>query len=199
MKENEDVFDQKIWALLSGQLRDPKELKEAAQVLNTEFMPRVIGVLKKQGVDEITAEGIAKEAIDKAVKTYRPGKAKFLTFVTRIALNLRIDKYRQGHIPGQTPLSLDDEELKLQDVLSDLPETLDPPELSKFMRLVNSVVPKLLQEDRILIQYDIQGVPKESYMILYRLTDSAYRQRKSRAYERLRALIKNPPSQEGES
>lgn len=199
MKGNDDVFDKRIWALLSGQLRDPKEIKEVAQVLNTEFVPRVIGVLKIYGVDEITGEEIAKEAIDKGVKTYRPGKAKFLTFVTRIALNLRIDRYRQGSLPNQTPLSLDDEDLKLQDVLSAPPDSLDPPEVSKFMRLVNSVAPMLSQEDRNLIQYDIQGVPKESYMTFYRLTDSAYRQRKLRAYERLRRLIEKVPSQKGES
>lgn len=196
MKGNEDVFDKRIWALLSGQLPDPKEIKEVAQVLNDEFIPRVIGVLKKYGVDEITGEEIAKEAVDKAARTYQPGRAKFLTFVTRIALNIRVDKYRQGLLPSHIPLSLDDEALKLQEVLSDSPSSQDPNEGSEFIRTVNSVAPILSQEDRILIQFDIQGVPKESYMELYGITGSAYRQRKSRAYERLRELMKNKPHNE---
>lgn len=188
MKGNEDVFDQRIWALLSGQLRDPNEIKEVAQILNDEFIPRVIGVLKKYGVDETTGEGIAKEAVDKAAKTYQPGRAKFLTFVTRIALNIRVDKYRQGLLPSQTPQSLDDDALKLQEVLSDSPSMVDSPEESEFMKKVNSVAPLLSQEDRILIQLDIQGVPKESYMQFYGISETAYRQRKSRAYEKLRDL-----------
>ncbi|HEV8538103.1 MAG TPA: hypothetical protein VGR15_04175, partial [Bacteroidota bacterium] len=86
-----DVIDERIWALLSGRVSDPGEIREIARRLNDEFMPRVMGVLKKIGVDETTSEDIAKEAIDKAVNTYNPGIAKFLTFVTRIALNIRID------------------------------------------------------------------------------------------------------------
>lgn len=195
MKENDAVFDRKIWALLSGYLHDPEEVKEVAQVLNDEFVPRVMGVLKKCGVDETTCEEIAKEAVDKAAKAYQPGRAKFLTFVTKIALNIRIDRYRQGLLPSQTPHSLDDDTLKLQETLADSPGTVDPPGKSKFIRDVNSVVPLLSQEDRILIQFDIQDVPSESYKQLYGLSETAYRKRKSRAYERLRDLYNNRHSQ----
>jgi DNA-directed RNA polymerase specialized sigma24 family protein len=188
MKGNEDVFDKRIWALLSGQLRDAKEIKGIAQVLNDEFIPRVIGVLRNLGVDQTTAEEIAMEAIYRAANTYQPGRAKFLTFVTRIALNVRIDKFRQGLLPSQSFQSLDQEALRLAEAPNEPPMSDGPNETSEFIKKVNSVAPLLSQEDRILIQFDIQGVPKESYMQRYNISDAAYRQRKTRAYERLRDL-----------
>lgn len=186
MKGNKDVFDQKIWALLSGRLQDPKEIKEVAQILCNEFIPRVIGVLWKLGVDETTAEEIAMEAVYRAANTYQPGRAKFLTFVTKIALNIRIDKYRQGLLPSQAVQPLDD--ALRPEIPRELHMSDGPDKISEFIKKVNSVAPLLSQEDRILIQFDIQGVPKESYMQIYNISDAAYRQRKTRAYERLRDL-----------
>ncbi|HAL56424.1 MAG TPA: hypothetical protein DCP63_08115 [Bacteroidetes bacterium] len=61
-------------------------------------------------------------------------------------------------------------------------------EESDFVNRVRTIFPLLSQEDRILIQFDIQGVPKESYIQLYGISETAYRQRKSRAYARLRGL-----------
>jgi len=188
MTEQEDVFDKKIWGLLCGQLRDREEIKKVAQVLNDEFIPKVMGVLRKLGVDEITAEGITKEAVDKAANSYQPGKAKFLTFVTRIALNIRIDRYRQGLSPAQPSKSFDEDTVRMSESMTTLPVDPDPPMRSEFMKKVDLVAPLLSQESRILIQFDIQGVPKESYMKLYSISESAYRQRKLRAYERLRDL-----------
>lgn len=197
-------FDQRIWALLSGRLSDAavrhrdlgdagnesQEIKNVARILNDEFIPRVIGVLKKLGVDEITSEEIAKEAVDKAVNAYNPGRAKFLTFVTKIALNIRIDRYRRGLLPNLNLQSLKDDIPTSQEVFDDPSEAADHPEESEFVKRVRSVLSLLSQEDRILIQFDIQEMPKESYMQLYGIGKTAYRQRKSRAYARLRDLYK---------
>ena len=198
MKGNEDVLDQKIWGLLSGQLQDRKEIGQVAQILNDQFIPRVMGVLKRLGVDEITAEGIAKEAVDKAIKTFRPGKAKFLTFVTKIALHIRIDRFRRGLLPALALYSIDDESLELQERLSnsEIPAIEDDrPERSEFMRKIDSVMHLMTQEDRLLIQLDIQSVPKESYMEIFDISEGTYRQRKSRAYHRLRELFDRQESE----
>ncbi|MBM4168430.1 MAG: sigma-70 family RNA polymerase sigma factor [Ignavibacteria bacterium] len=178
--------NQRIWALLSGYLQDPQEIKRIARVLNDDFIPRVIGVLKKFGVDEVTGEDIAKEALDKAARAYEPGRAKFITFVTGIALNIRIDRYRRGLLqPAQMQSLGSDTPVH---VFEDASVIDDPPEDSEFVKRVRTIFPLLSQEDRILIQLDIQGVSKESYMELFGIGEQAYRQRKSRAYRRLKMM-----------
>ena len=155
-------------------------------------------MLKKIGVDEITAEEIAKEAVDRAVRAFRPGIAKFLTFTTRIALNIRIDRLRKGSLLTQRPEALDDNLLRPQGLVtnSEIPITEDDiGERSEFMKKIDSVIHLISQEDRVLIQFDIQDVPKESYMQIFNISKEAYRQRKSRAYHKLQELIQ--PKKEG--
>jgi DNA-directed RNA polymerase specialized sigma24 family protein len=192
MKGTEDVFDAKVWALLSKQPLSCEEANEAARILYEHFIPKIMGVLHKAGSDVISAEDITKEAIDRAIKTYRKGQAKFLTYVTRIALNIQYDRYRKGLVPehGLQPL----EDVKQSDEnlsVSDPPFELEDGrvEKSKMIRMIELVFRKLSEEYQVLIRFDIQDVPKEFYMELYGINDTLYRQRKRRAYNKLRSLL----------
>lgn len=187
MNRDEDALDRRIGELYRGELDDPVEVKEIARVLHDHIMPRIIGVLVRFGTEMIAAEEIAKEAVDKAVPSYQYGKASFTTYATKIALNIRADRYRRGLLSPSSMQRLSED---LVDVDPDVPGMEEGSSESKLIRELNPLLRFLSQEDRILIQLDIQDVPKESFMEIYGVGEAAYRQRKSRAYRRLRALYR---------
>lgn len=191
MRDPEDVFDEKVWALLSKQSLSREELEGAVHILYEHFILKIMGVLVKAGSDEISAEDITKEAIERAIKSYKKGKAKFVTYTTKIALNILFEKYRKGLLPPRRTKQIEEETTTPANIAhSDVYEVEDDPvEKSEFIKKVETVFHLLPREDQVLINFDINGVPKESYMGLYGVSDALYRQRKLRAYNKLRSLL----------
>jgi DNA-directed RNA polymerase specialized sigma24 family protein len=197
MMRDEDPTGRRILALFRGELVDPAGAKEAARLLNDDVIPRIIGVLTKLRTERIAAEEIAKEAVDKAVLSYAPGKARFSTYATRIALNIRVDRYRRGLLSPLSMQGLGEAALVQNTDPADPVEIDEASAESRFVRELNPLISLLSLEDRILIRLDLQGAPRESFMEIAAVGEGAYRQRKSRAYRRLQALYRKRHGEPG--
>lgn len=195
MKEKENVFEEKALALLSSQSLDREETREAAKVLNEHIIPKMMGVLKKLGADITTAEEVAKQAVDKVTKMitkFDPSRARLSTWMTKIAINLLNEKRRKGLIPLTQPISLESTHPSLEhEFYNTQIESIEnnPLEESEFVRKIKSVLHLLSVEERTIISFELNCVPKEFYMKAYSISDDAYRQRKSRTYKKVRDMV----------
>ncbi|HNH34007.1 MAG TPA: sigma-70 family RNA polymerase sigma factor [bacterium] len=185
MNEGEDLSDIKVFRLLSQQSLSTAEAKLAADILYKEFIPKIIGVLVKSGAERILAEDMAKTAVYKAIvciKTYNPTKAKLITWVTKIAINLFFDKCRAGR-------NIDTYSLN-NSTIADEPVPDDEKGEPKQMEKLKDCVQKLSKDDQLLIQYELYRT-KNEFLEEFHITDDTYRTRKSRALQQLRLLVKD--------
>ena len=85
----------------------------AIQALVARKLPRMLALAQRMLGDPVEAEDVAQEAMLRAWKQapkWRPGKAKFDTWLHRVALNLCYDRLRRRReIPTDTPPDRPDE------------------------------------------------------------------------------------------
>lgn len=85
----------------------------ASQVLVERKLPRILALAKRMLNDPAEAEDVAQEAMLKAWKQaskWKPGQARFDTWLHRVALNLCYDRLRRRReIPTETPPDRPDE------------------------------------------------------------------------------------------
>ena len=85
----------------------------AAQALVARKLPRILALAQRMLGDAVEAEDVAQETLLRAWKQaprWTPGKARFDTWLHRVALNLCYDRLRRRReIPTQTPPDRPDE------------------------------------------------------------------------------------------
>lgn len=85
----------------------------AAQTLVARKLPRILALAQRMLGDAVEAEDVAQEAMLKAWRQapkWAPGKARFDTWLHRVALNLCYDRLRRRReIPTDTPPDRPDE------------------------------------------------------------------------------------------
>jgi RNA polymerase sigma-70 factor (ECF subfamily) len=85
----------------------------AAQTLVTRKLPRILSLAQRMLGDAVEAEDVAQETMLKAWRQapkWTPGKARFDTWLHRVALNLCYDRLRRRReIPTDTPPDRPDE------------------------------------------------------------------------------------------
>lgn len=132
----------------SKAMRDPDEElvrrvgggdKRAAAELVRRHLPRMVGLARRMLGDHAEAEDVAQEVFLRVWKhagAWQPGKAKFETWMHRVAMNLCLDRLRRngrqgGEISPETPdgrasatRALDDRQRRerVRDALQSLPE-----------------------------------------------------------------------------
>jgi RNA polymerase sigma factor (sigma-70 family) len=85
---------------------------QAARDLVAEKLPRVLNLARRMLSDPVEAEDVAQETFLrawKAARTWRPGKARFDTWLHRVALNLCYDRLRMRRRAGGEPPDQPDE------------------------------------------------------------------------------------------
>jgi RNA polymerase sigma-70 factor (ECF subfamily) len=131
-----------------GAMRDPDEDlvrrvgegdKRAASELVRRHLPRMVGLARRMLGDAAEAEDVAQEVflrVWKHAASWKPGQAKFETWMHRVAMNLCLDRLRRGSRNGgevnpETPdgtasatRALDDKQRRdrVRDALQVLPE-----------------------------------------------------------------------------
>lgn len=129
-------------------MRDPDEElvrrvgagdKRAAAELVRRHLPRMVGLARRMLGDAAEAEDVAQEVFLRVWKhagSWRPGQAKFETWMHRVAMNLCLDRLRRsgrqgGEVSPETPdarasatRALDDRQRRerVRDALQQLPE-----------------------------------------------------------------------------
>lgn len=129
-------------------MRDPDEElvqqvglgdKRAAAELVRRHLPRMVGLARRMLGDAAEAEDVAQEVflrVWRHAASWKPGKAKFETWMHRVAMNLCLDRLRRsnrngGEAPAETPdvlasatRALDDRQrrARVRDALQVLPE-----------------------------------------------------------------------------
>lgn len=79
-------------------LRIARGDRDAAQLLMSRNLPRILGLARRMLGDEIEAEDIAQETfirVWKAAPRWKPGSAQVSTWMCRIAINLCYDRLRR--------------------------------------------------------------------------------------------------------
>jgi RNA polymerase sigma-70 factor (ECF subfamily) len=85
---------------------------QAVRDLVAAKLPRVVNLARRMLSDPVEAEDVAQETFLrawKAAQTWRPGKARFDTWLHRVALNLCYDRLRLRRRAGGEPLDQADE------------------------------------------------------------------------------------------
>lgn len=129
-------------------MRDPDEElvrrvgagdKRAASELVRRHLPRMVGLARRMLGDPTEAEDVAQEVflrVWKHAAAWKPGQAKFETWMHRVAMNLCLDRLRRrgrqgGEVSPETPdarasatRALDDRQRRdrVREALQDLPE-----------------------------------------------------------------------------
>lgn len=129
-------------------MRDPDEElvrrvgagdKRAAAELVRRHLPRMVGLARRMLGDQAEAEDVAQEVflrVWKHAAAWKPGQAKFETWMHRVAMNLCLDRLRRsgrhgGEVSPETPdarasatKALDDRQRRdrVREALQELPE-----------------------------------------------------------------------------
>ncbi len=113
-------------------MRDPDEQlvkqagagdKRAASELVRRHLPRMVGLARRMLGDAAEAEDVAQEVflrVWKHAASWRPGQAKFETWMHRVAMNLCLDRLRRrGRMGGEVPADLVDRSASATRALDD--------------------------------------------------------------------------------
>lgn len=93
-------------------LRAGRGEPQAVRALVADKLPRVLNLARRMLCDPVEAEDVAQETFLRAWKaaaTWRPGKARFDTWLHRVALNLCYDRLRLRRRAGGEPPDRADE------------------------------------------------------------------------------------------